>query len=482
MQIKRFEAKSMTAALRLIREELGPEAVILSARSIKKSTGLLGSLQTPGVEVTAATDAYSDQGVKQISSPYQRRSRASQTMATVKMPRMKQTLGAPRIRESKNVQRSLKPPAKRRPESLPEAKKDLLNFYQKLISQGVDRNIALDLTESGKILLHTNRQSSEDDARTLLIALLKKMKVSSDPIRSDRRNPRMAAFVGTTGVGKTTTIAKLAAHYAIDQDKRVALISLDDFRIGAIEQLSAYAKILGVPLEVATNAAELKKHLKAFKAFDFILIDTPGMSHNNHTQMKALQKCLHPFRTIERHLLLSAGTKADDSLDIIRGFQPIGINRFVFSKLDESNSYGNLVNLLVRTQIPFSHLTAGQNVPDDIEDGSIESLAALLLGERQPITRDRYLSSRPKDGNQDTSVIDTDIGMYFIANKNSDVYHRPGCKWTKKIKPKHIIEFESSADAEHRNYQPCRDCDPRREDQSDPSTFERDRITISTYR
>jgi len=479
MQIKRFEAKSMTAALRLIKEELGPEAVILSARSIKKGSRVFGPAQTLGVEVTAATDADSADEARKIAAFGQSRIDSLQAAASMQAPSIKKK---PAARESGIISRLGKKPAMRRPDSDSEAKQGLQELYQQLVSQGVDRDIALDFAETGKTFPRASRHFSDVELQPLLISLMQKMNISCDPINLDGRRPKVVALVGTTGVGKTTTIAKLAAHYAVDQDKQVALITLDDFRIAAVQQLEVYAKILGLPLKIATSAAEIKKYLKAFKAFDLILIDTPGVSHKNSAQIEEIRKCLEPFNTIETHLLLSSGAKSEDLTDIVKRFQKVGIGRLIFTKLDESKSYGNLVNVLIRTGIPFSHLTAGQNVPDDIEDGSIERLVEVFLTERNAAGSSGYPPSKPKEKNQKKKSYDADFNIYFIANKNSDVYHMPGCKWTAKIKPKHIIEFESSMAAEQRSYQPCRDCNPRRADQLNTSTFERDKIKISTYR
>jgi len=481
MQIKRFEAKNMTAALRLIKEELGPEAVILSARSIKKRTGIIGSFKNSAVEVTAATDTHYHADNSGLLS-YRNERYQSRHFPLSKYYQVESNQRIIRNgKESLSTAVSKKYLKEEKEEVRSTGKSVFLALYRQLISQDVAPDIAVDLTEAMKIAPDANKQLAKGDIKRLMVSLLKPMGLVPDPIQLDPVKTKIVAFVGTTGVGKTTTIAKIAAHYAIVQNKKVALVTIDDYRIAAIQQLNAYAKIIGIPLEVATNSSEFKNHLKRFKTRDLILIDTPGFSQNNDNQIIELNSYFQKLNKIEIQIVLSATTKEIDLIDTLNRLNRIRPAGLIFTKLDESNTFGNLLNALVRTKMHFSYFTDGQQIPDDLEEATIEKLVELLLRDikEHNVQPESNLYSTLKNiTNSVGNPVAPGARKFFVANRNSDVYHIAGCKWTKKIKYANIIEFESSEAAEQMNYLPCKNCNPHRAKNYSLEAFVRDKINI----
>jgi flagellar biosynthesis protein FlhF len=200
------------------------------------------------------------------------------------------------------------------------------------------------------------------------------------PARS-KGNPQIFAFVGPTGVGKTTTIAKLTADLSLNRSMNVGLITADTYRIAAIEQLKTYGDILGIDVSVAYRPSELKEHIEAKKAqCDIILIDTAGRSHKNEDNMRELSEFINSTDAIEKFLVLSLTTKYDDMLDIVETYSKICDFRIIFTKLDETNKIGNIANISHRTGKKLSYITFGQNVPDDIKTIAPNEVAMRLLG------------------------------------------------------------------------------------------------------
>ncbi|MBR1553654.1 MAG: flagellar biosynthesis protein FlhF [Schwartzia sp.] len=191
--------------------------------------------------------------------------------------------------------------------------------------------------------------------------------------------PKIVALIGTTGVGKTTTIAKIAAKYVLERGVSVALITADTYRISAVDQLRTYSDIIGLPLEIVYSPAELKPALRKHRDKKLILIDTAGRSQNNEYQMDELKEFLAVEPSIEKHLVLSATTKERDAEMILERFAACRPDRILMTKTDETDNVGFIVNLLFDRRLAMSYLTTGQSVPDDIEPAKPEALARLML-------------------------------------------------------------------------------------------------------
>jgi flagellar biosynthesis protein FlhF len=240
--------------------------------------------------------------------------------------------------------------------------------------------------EGVELLMEQIRPAAEDGAeleelRWLLAEALAGLVKCAGSLRMKKNGPRIMAIVGPTGVGKTTTIAKLAAMHALNRGASVAMITTDNFRVGAIEQLKTYAKIMDIPLEVAATSQELAKTLARHADKDLILIDTAGRSPKDAERLAELKGYLECHPGIETYLCMSATTRARELDEIIATFGVLPITRFLFTKLDESESYGCIVNTHLKHKLPLSYFTTGQKVPEDIEVASARKLAALVVKE-----------------------------------------------------------------------------------------------------
>ena len=189
-------------------------------------------------------------------------------------------------------------------------------------------------------------------------------------------------FIGPTGVGKTTTIAKIASMLKMDQKKKIALMTADTYRIAAVEQLTTYANILDIPLHVVYSPEEVKEAKERLKDYDIVLVDTAGRSYKNREQRDDLERLLNSVPPQEREvfLVLSATTKYYDLLRITENYLQITDYALIFTKLDETSSIGNLLNIHMKTGAPLSYATFGQNVPDDISVIDPQNIAKQLLG------------------------------------------------------------------------------------------------------
>jgi flagellar biosynthesis protein FlhF len=458
MQIKRFEAKDMRTALRLIKKELGSDAVILSARSLKKENKIIGSVKSVGVEVTAAVDGYHlsaeikpafattalnnyrHNATHSLRSTPKRNSRQSVSS------RIKSLYGRKRPHPSANATRS--------------GNDDLIaDVFQHLLSQEVKRDIANDIIEALKAACSDTRLNTTGQVIQKISNLLKQKRNGNEAPFHTASGCKVSAVVGPTGVGKTTTVAKLAARYAIERQKNVALISLDSDRIGGVGDLKVYAQAIGVPVKTAATPAAFQAAVKEFRKFDIVLVDTSGFNPKNQNQIDEIKTCLDRIGAVEIHLALSATAKESDLHNTLRCVKTIDVQHLIFTKLDESGTYGNLINVLVQYPLPVSFVTNGREVTDAIQTGSMDKIVEHLLGtfkNRQallaPERPDRSLHEAP-------ARIESSS---FVANKNSDVFHYPECKWTQKIKSKNMITFSSVKAAEEQHFLPCRDCRPSR--------------------
>ena len=201
----------------------------------------------------------------------------------------------------------------------------------------------------------------------------------ADGIRLNRRGSKIVALVGTTGVGKTTTLAKIAAKFVLEQGISAALITADTYRISAVEQLKTYSDILGLPLEIVYTPQELALAIDRHQDKELILIDTAGRSQYSAGQMLELQEFLKINPRIEKHLAISASIKLNDAKEIIKKFSAVEPEKIIITKIDETGNFGTVINLLRNENLPLSYMTIGQSVPDDIVTGNADTLADLLL-------------------------------------------------------------------------------------------------------
>lgn len=377
MKIKTYVADNIQEAFYKVKTDLGKDAVILKTKHIKKG-GFLGLFAKRMVEVVAANDIKPnlDLPTKPDFS---------------KLPSISKPKETESIAEIKDIKTDI------------EQVKDLLNklYLDKtqqdnapavdmpsLLKKYYDRMCEMEiLPEIINTLIDNTKNSISDtdlNNKTLLYNTLKKEIISFidevEPISlSDKNN--VVAFVGPTGVGKTTTIAKLAAHFVLYKNKKVAMITADTFRVGAIEQLKHYGDLLEVPVHVVYRPEDVKEILTELKDYDLLLVDTMGFSPNNRIQIKKVKNLLDILNPDDIYVVVSAATKNQDMVDILNNYKELQYKKIIVTKLDETKSYGIILNAINISGCKLSYLTTGQNVPDDIEVASGDKIADLILGE-----------------------------------------------------------------------------------------------------
>ena len=258
--------------------------------------------------------------------------------------------------------------------------KEIVSIRDALKRQDVRKELREELAAKVPVA-DINLDSLSPRAKEVLAGYLSQVMKFTDGLRLGAHGSRVVAFIGTTGVGKTTTLAKVAAHFVLEQNLKGALITADTYRISAVEQLKKYAEILGLPVEVVYSAADLKKAIARHRSKDFILVDTAGRSQYNDFQMDELKQLLAAHPRMEKHLVVSATTKEQDAAEIMARFSACKPDRIIFTKTDETRSVGVVLNLLAGKELPLSFLSNGQSVPDDIIPATAQRLAELLLRE-----------------------------------------------------------------------------------------------------
>ncbi len=388
MQIKRYEARNIQEALGRIRKELGADAIILSSKEYEGPKG-------PQVEVVAAKDGDAATG---------RRPGVLRLAAGVKAPAaavappeekgpewesLKEDIG-----ELKALLRRLKKrdalfddfgEVKERLNILFDllglkdkgGKHPLSQVYSRLVAQGVSR-------ESACVLLELLGRGGMADR---IGAPEEGMKMVEDLIRGRFKRKqgsgnrgRIKILLGPTGVGKTTTIAKLAAHYALGEKLRVGLATTDTFRIAAPEQLKTYARIMDLPMQVAADAAAMDRALEQFADRDIILVDTPGMGLNDRSHFERVKGLFGPREDTETSLLLSLASSRENLFDTLACFDDLRIDQLILTKVDECRRFGFLFDLMDKAGKPVPYVTTGQNVPKDICAVNSGDLARLIVG------------------------------------------------------------------------------------------------------
>lgn len=257
-----------------------------------------------------------------------------------------------------------------------------ISYYQRLKDSGIDENVVAKLIQIADERMDANDKEDTEKVRRYLRNLIaQSVEVGGTDLKSASKT-RIVALVGPTGVGKTTTLAKLAAYSAIQDRAGVAFITLDTYRIAAVEQLKTYAKIMELPVHPALNIEDMRQAIQFHQDKSLILIDTAGQSPHDETRMVKLKELLDAQEDVEVHLVLSATTKPADLNDAVTKFKPLNPKYLLFSKMDETSSFGPLFTQIVKTQKPVSYVTTGQNVPEDFEFASREMLADLFIGKR----------------------------------------------------------------------------------------------------
>lgn len=433
MQVRVFESEDMDSALRMIKEALGPDALILSSRTVRK--GGMGLFGKPMLEVTAAIDPGSDASpavAPQLNSPAIRpalprpkgtdrviadddlryediwRNEPSRPKFTapVANPYTSSPAASPLATETVDTLRSevgeLKDLVSSLVKDLPgQIEKAAHNNVQPVVMPAVnrfatmpaaDQQIHDGLTrlgieaEAASTIAHyassqlTARQISDPAVLNAFFAkTIAELVQTTGSILPEVGSSKRIALIGPTGVGKTTTIAKLAAAYLLAGGKRVAMVTIDTYRIAAVEQLKVYGEIMNLPVEVVMNADQLRDVLQRHSNKDLILIDTAGRSPKDSVSLQELQEFLNVDPEIETHLVLSATTRERALYETYSRFSELSPRSLLMTKLDECDSLGVLLNIHLRNNCPLSYLANGQKVPEDLMLATAELVSSMIL-------------------------------------------------------------------------------------------------------
>lgn len=398
MIIKKFQGASEAEAANKAKEELGKDAVIMNVKTVKHK-GFKKLFQKDYVEVTAAVDEASDAP----KEPAVRK--VSKIIADLRAETEKAAEGAGNEKSGSGTGHGM-------PEVKTSAIEERLDTLAQMLERQMqdtdtkteEENAVVDQNSQMKKLVFDqliNNEVIEENAREiiseienpdqklqiddLLAGVYQKIVLKLGQMKTielDEDKPKVIFFIGPTGVGKTTTIAKLASKYKLEQKCRLAIVTADTYRIAAVEQIRTYANILSVPVDVIYNAEEMREIIGKYKDYDLILVDTAGRSHKNEEQQEDLKKLLEAAKDYnqEIYLVVSTTTKYKDLVRITQTYSDVSNYRLLFTKIDETAALGNILNIRMLTNKPLSYTTFGQNVPDDIEVTDAQFIAKHLLG------------------------------------------------------------------------------------------------------
>jgi flagellar biosynthesis protein FlhF len=394
MSLRTYRARSLQEALQLVREDLGPDASVLHTREV--SAGLLRFLGGgKQIEVTASVDV-------------QDASRFAPALEAVEYPRPAvevsyEDSSAGRIPPADSLdfrakfrsdlkhleayapaalEQSLDSPPMANNALAAEAARLALQLASAGIPDSIVRDWLRELARQEREEAGDNHAAANPAAWDRKLARLVEAEVSiAGPIRVSQGQRRLVALVGPTGVGKTTTIAKLAANFRLSERRRVGLITVDTYRIAAVDQLRTYADIMDLPMEVVATPREMHDAVARFADFDLVLMDTAGRSPRDEVRIQELRVLLGEAQADEVHLVLSTAAGLESLQAAVNSFARVGATSLVLTKLDEAVQLGGLLPLLRDCRLPLSYTTDGQTVPDDIRPADRRRLASLMLGQ-----------------------------------------------------------------------------------------------------
>jgi flagellar biosynthesis protein FlhF len=370
MQIRRYVGADEKELLRKIRVELGADAVILHS-SYGKRAGLLGFLSKPRIEIVAG-------GGFKIVKDYPNGEGAPQPVgASAKAGASAETLQK-EIGEIKRLIAETQSMVTCR--SAVEGPQELSEEYASLATTRVSEGLAQKMMGRLRSSLPAEALRDRTRIRATVRTFVKEMIRCTDGIALKPGRCTRVAFIGPTGVGKTTTIAKLVSIYA-HRGREVAVITNDTYRIAAAEQIKRVAQLVGVPIRVCQRPQEIEQALKEFSNRDLVLVDTAGRSQKNARRLDDLKEVLAATKPDETHLVVSMTTQPETVVDVAERFAPCGYDRLVVTKLDEAIKLGVVLDVLSRIQTELSFVTTGQEIPRDIEVADSARLASLILGE-----------------------------------------------------------------------------------------------------
>ncbi|MBT2681371.1 flagellar biosynthesis protein FlhF [Bacillus sp. ISL-35] len=387
MKVKKYTASSMPEAMKQVRSELGSDAVILNSRVVQTG-GFMGFFKKNSIEVIAAIDPDTEIASKPVN--LDKSLKYNTSSKKTEEPKAEQTfykkgteLTAPSmadkdlLKEISQLKDMLKSSGSTEGISLPDP---VSRHLQHLRDQDVDQSIIDEL--SGVILekWYLNGAAASEGEVAEWSAQAIRQRLSGLSFGGVSFTKKFVNVIGPTGVGKTTTLAKIAAECVLKHQKKVAFITTDTYRIAAIEQLKTYAKILNVPIEVCYNMDDYKAATGKFAQYDVVFIDTAGRNFRNQKYVNDLNDVIDFSEEMETFLVLALTSKQKDMEEIRNQFSLIHIDKFIFTKLDETSVYGSMLNMAEKFSTGIAYLTNGQDVPDDLIGASPEITANTIIG------------------------------------------------------------------------------------------------------
>ncbi len=453
MKIKRFEATSMSEALRQIKKEFGDEAVILSAKTHKKSKRFLGKKSSQQVVVTAATDK------KPNASQTDRHPSVNNEGQFSKNTEYSKTEGLGAASNSiltkfnpitKTGQKILKPKIVERIAGDSEQKMKS-TYAQLLMEAGLNEDLAGQWDEQIRGLVPEQGVQAQE-IRQALSQVIQAKNIVGSIHHSKPGKQKQAVMIGPAGVGKTCAVAKMAAQFALQNPNSMAIMSLDNQRVAGATELERFSKIIGAPFKTAFTLEALKDGISQFEAYSLVILDTPGISPDNHIQREELRRLLSFLDNSESFLLLNAAMQENAMDQMIQYFKPFNIHSLFFTGLDWATNFGTMINLSERQKLPIGYLSDSPKIPDGLQVCSADHLAMLIAphdksedsADHRPIT----LLQKRKPENF----------PYYVANRNSDIFHLHDCKAVKRINTENMIVFKDPAEAMGQQFKPCRMC------------------------
>src|SRR3954471_11705821 len=390
MHLRTFSAGTMAEALYQVKSAMGSDAVILHTRTYWRRRWL-GLRRVEVVEITAGSGLQGSRG--NTRRPIARQQTAPAPTAPKPAPpaggqQLLQTQAASNavilglsqdLGSLKTMVLDLVKQA--RSQSAPQVPEELFEYYMSLIQNQVANELAQEVIKNIQGTLRPDQRKNPEQIREKLAEQLEKMMPAAGPIvRRKGSGPHVVALIGPTGVGKTTTVAKLAANLKLRENRRVGLITIDTYRIAAVDQLKKYADILGSSLRVVTSPEELKEAIKSMNDCEYVLIDTAGRSPADTLKLHELKNFLSVAAPDEVHLVLSTTASQECIEHAIARFGEVRVDKIIFTKLDEAVHVGVILNVIRKVNKSLSYITTGQDVPDDIEVGKPKKLAQRILG------------------------------------------------------------------------------------------------------
>lgn len=374
MKVKKFIGSTMIEVMEKVRQDLGSDAVILNTKEIKDG-GFLGLFRRKRIEVIAVKDPEPIQFRGQAKPIQKVRSYPNNTIDHKKnTPKaiLSEDIVLKEIQQIKSLLKREQDLGRKYP-----APYD--SIYSYLLEKEVSQEVTIDLIN--QTYEHFKREKISPSEKQIIekisqIIEKKMVQTSIDTRMQDHR--RIIHFVGPTGVGKTTTIAKIAAQKMLKDHKKIAFITFDTYRIAAIDQLKTYANILQVPIEVAYSMEDYESSLDKFSAYDYIFVDTAG---RNYREQKYIDELSINKEKTTIYLVLALTAKGKDMIDIYRRFESFQINELIFTKLDETAQHGAILDFIWNYPINISYITNGQNVPDDLIQPTPKEITSILLGD-----------------------------------------------------------------------------------------------------